>query len=245
MTSVHTVLGAGGAVGEQLVGALADAGLRVRAVTRRPEALGPQAESVTADVGTGDGARRAVQGSHVVYVCVQPAYTRWVEEFPPLVATIADAAADAGARLVLLDNLYGYGPSAAPMSEQTPQKATSRKGRVRAHIARDLLARCARGELAVTIARASDFVGPRGTSLPNVLVVEPVADGKRAGGSGGSTSRTASASPPTSPGSWPYWESPTRPSAASGTCPCRAHRLAGTSSSWPTASAGSTPARGW
>jgi nucleoside-diphosphate-sugar epimerase len=134
---------------------------------------------VTADVATADGARRAVDGAATVYLCAQPAYTRGAQEFPALAATVADATARAGARLVLLDNLYGYGPVEGAMTEATPQAATTRKGRVRAAIAQDLLARHGRGDLEVAVGRASDFVGPRGQSLPNVLALEPVAKGKR------------------------------------------------------------------
>ena len=179
MSSFHTVLGAAGTIGQELVHALVDAGVPVRAVTRRAQAPRAEVESVAADVATAGGARQAIEGSHTVYVCVQPAYTRWVQEFPPLVATIADAAAASGARLVMLDNLYGYGHATGSLTEQTPQDATSRKGRARAEIARDLLARSSRGELAVSIARASDFIGPRGLSLPNVLALQPIAAGKK------------------------------------------------------------------
>lgn len=179
MPQTHTVLGAAGTIGAELVPVLTELGLPVRAVTRRPRAAPAGVEVVVADVATREGARRAVGGSHTVYVCVQPAYTRWVPEFEPLVATIADAAAAAGARLVLLDNLYGYGPTRGPLTETTPQTATSRKGGVRARIARDLLSRHERGELAVAIGRAADFVGPGATSMPNVLVIDPVAAGRK------------------------------------------------------------------
>jgi len=179
MSTIHTVLGAAGTIGQQLVPVLAELGVPVRAVTRGPSAPRPGVDPVVADVTTVEGARRAVEGSHTVYVCVQPAYTRWVEEFPALVGTIADAATAAGSRLVMLDNLYGYGSTMQRLTEQTPQDATSRKGRVRAGIARDLLARSARGELEVSIGRAADFVGPTGTSVPNLLTVQPVAAGKK------------------------------------------------------------------
>jgi len=179
MTTIHTVLGAAGTIGGELVPVLVDMGVPVRAVTRRPWTPVAGVEAVVADVATADGARRAVEGSHTVYVCVQPAYTRWVEEFPALVATIADAASAAGARLVVLDNLYGYGDTTQPLTERTPQDAASRKGRVRAAITRDLLARSARGELDVSIGRAADFVGPTGTSVPNLLTLQPVAAGKK------------------------------------------------------------------
>lgn len=179
MSELHVVLGAAGAVGSLLVAELRTGGSPVRAVHRRPLPDPPGVERLVADVADPDGAAAAVAGATVVYVCVQPAYTRWVPEFPPLVRTIADAAARAGARLVMLDNLYGYGPVDGPMTEELPLVATTRKGRVRAAIAEDLLARHARGDLAVTLGRASDFVGPTGTSLPNLLALAPAAAGKR------------------------------------------------------------------
>jgi nucleoside-diphosphate-sugar epimerase len=178
MAGMHVVLGAAGATGELLVPHLVSLGLPVRAVHRRPQPERPGAENVLADVSTTEGAARAVAGAAVVYVLVQPAYTRWEQEFPPLAATIADATTDAGARLVLLDNLYGFGRVNGPIREDEPQRATTRKGLVRARIAADLLARHARGDLAVAIGRASDYIGPRGTSIPNVLALQPAAKGR-------------------------------------------------------------------
>ncbi len=178
---VHAVLGAAGTVGGELVLALNAIGVPVRAVQRRAgPAPAPGVEHVVADVGTPNGAAAAVAGAAAVYVCVQPPYHRWPQQFPALVAAIADAAGRVGARLVLLDNLYGYGPVTGAMTEVTPLEATSRKGRTRAAIAQDLLARHARGEVSVVLGRASDFVGARGVSAPNKLVLEPVAAGRKA-----------------------------------------------------------------
>jgi nucleoside-diphosphate-sugar epimerase len=179
MNDVHVVLGAAGATGEPLVARLVALGLPVRAVHRRALPERPGVENVVADVSTPQGARRALEGAATAYVVVQPAYTRWVQEFPGLVSVIADAAVRAGARLVFLDNLYGYGHVAGPIHEALPQTATTRKGKVRAAIAADLLARHARGDLAVAIGRASDYIGPRGASLPNNLTLQPVAGGRR------------------------------------------------------------------
>lgn len=179
MSDLHVVLGAAGAVGSLLVTELRSTGTPVRAVHRRPLAEQPGVENVLADVADPAGAAAAVAGAAVVYVCVQPAYTRWLPEFPPLVHTIADAATRAGARLVMLDNLYGYGPIDAPMTEDRPLVASTRKGRVRAAIAEDLLSRHVRGDLAVTLGRASDYVGPAGASIPNLLTLAPAATGKR------------------------------------------------------------------
>ena len=182
MSDLHVVLGSAGAVGSLLVAELARAGRPVRAVQRRPAVGAAEPSGVelrVADVGDPAGAAEAVAGAAVVYVCVQPAYTRWTTEFVPLVRTIADAATRAGARLVMLDNLYGYGPVTGPMTEDLPLVATTRKGRARAAIATDLLARHARGDLAVTLGRASDFVGPTGVSIPNLLLLDRAATGRR------------------------------------------------------------------
>ena len=223
-----------------LVLLLVDQGLPVRAVHRGALPDRPGVENVVADVSTPEGARRAIEGAEVAYAVVQPAYTRWVQEFPGLMSVIADAAARAGARVVFLDNLYGYGPVSGPIHEGLPQSATTRKGAVRAAVAADLLARHQRGNLAVTIGRASDYIGPRGTSLPNALVLDPVAKRRKGRSVGGSTERTASATPLTSPHIWSSSGLTRRRSGAPGTCPSSAPRPAASSSGWHTGSAAST-----
>jgi nucleoside-diphosphate-sugar epimerase len=93
---------------------------------------------------------------------------------------IADACAAAGARLVLADNLYMYGPVTGPISEETQQHPSSHKGRVRRAMADELLGRNRAGDLEVTIGRASDYYGPGGRdSTPGVLVFAALAKGRR------------------------------------------------------------------
>jgi nucleoside-diphosphate-sugar epimerase len=104
-----------------------------------------------------------VTGADVVFHAAQPPYTQW-SEFPALTDGVAAAVASAGARLVLVDNLYMYGPVAAPMTENLPYAATDTKGRIRAAMARSLLERHRTGDLDVVLGRASDYYGPRGVS---------------------------------------------------------------------------------
>jgi nucleoside-diphosphate-sugar epimerase len=121
-----------------------------------------------------------VQGAAVVFHCAQPAYHRWASEFPSMTRAIADACADAGARLVLADNLYMYGPVSGPISEETSQQPRSRKGVVRQAMAAELLERHAAGDLEVVVGRASDYYGPGGRdSTPGVLVFGALARGRR------------------------------------------------------------------
>jgi nucleoside-diphosphate-sugar epimerase len=162
MTTV--VLGAAGAIGSHVVDALVARGRPVRAVTRAAAPARADVESATADLRDPVQLRAALAGATAVVHAAQPAYTRWAVEFPALTSAIADAAAAAGARLVLADNLYSYGPVDGALTEDLPDAATDTKGLVRARMARELLARHDRGELEVVIGRASDYYGPRGVN---------------------------------------------------------------------------------
>lgn len=162
---LQVVLGASGGTGRAIVDELVRQGRRVRAVSRSP--IGdPRAglEHVRADLMDPAAAVRAIDGASVVYHAAQPPYDRWPGNFERLNASVADAAAAAGARLVFTDNLYMYGPGSSPMRETTPQRAVDRKGALRRRLAADLLARHDRGQLEVAIGRSSDYFGPNGTN---------------------------------------------------------------------------------
>ncbi|MCO1659793.1 NAD-dependent epimerase/dehydratase family protein [Pseudonocardia humida] len=161
VSDLHVVLGATGGIGRALVRELAAQGRRVRAVSRRLGTdLPPGVEAVAADVSTADGSRAACAGAAVVHHCAQPAYHRWTQDFPALNEAALIGAAAAGAKLVLADNLYAYAPPTGPLTEDTPQQPTSRKGAVRLRLADQLLDAHRRGTLRVAIGRASDYYGP-------------------------------------------------------------------------------------
>ncbi len=168
---LNVVLGAGGGTGGAIVRELVGQGRRVRAVTRGGRAaasygtLPPASfEDVAADVTEREQLRRALEGADVVYHCAQPAYTRWPQEFPAMTRTIREVTADAGAKLVFADNLYMYGPVDGPLSEKTPPAAQTKKGKVRAAMAEELLAAHRDGTLRVVIGRSSDYFGPGGVT---------------------------------------------------------------------------------
>lgn len=154
MNDVHVVLGSG-QVGPRLATVLEARGHRVRTVRRSPGA------DVQADLSDRAAAIRACEGASVIYDCTNPAgYGTWETTLPPLKRGIRAAAAETGAFLVSLDNLYCYGQSDAPITEETPMRPCSAKGKLRAELADELLSANARGEVRATIARASDFFGP-------------------------------------------------------------------------------------
>ncbi len=101
-------------------------------------------------------------GADVVYFCLNaPDYARWPEQFPPLQRAVVTAAERAGARLVVLDNLYAYGPPHdRDLVETMAVDPTSEKASTRAAMTAELLALHAAGRLEVAIGRASDYFGP-------------------------------------------------------------------------------------
>ncbi len=178
-TSTHVVLGASGAAGSAILAALVEGGHSARGVNR--SGPGPNAPSGvdwrTADARSLEELRVALEGAEVVYMAAQPPYHRWPQEFPPMMERVVAAAEAAGVRrLVMVDNLYAYGPGTSPMSEDSPQNATDRKGRTRAAMADSLLAVDAAGRLEVVIGRASDYFGPDAeNSGITALAIEPTA----------------------------------------------------------------------
>jgi nucleoside-diphosphate-sugar epimerase len=171
MSGLRVVLGSGG-IGGAVVGELLVRGYEVRAVSRHGGDAGPKdVEHAALDVSTPAGAAAACEEASAVYHCVQPPYHRWAEELPPINRAIAAAAASQGAKLVLADNLYMYGPIAGPISETSPQQPSSKKGRLRKEAADALLREHDAGRLRLTIGRAADYFGPGGR---NSIAGEPV-----------------------------------------------------------------------
>ena len=136
----HVVFGTG-QVGRVLAAVLAGQGLSVRVVSRhRPPELADGIDWREADATDLDAAADAAKGASVVYQCVNAPYTQWPELFPPLQRGVLTAAERAGALLVALENLYGYGPTGGrPMTEDLPLAATTVKGRTRAAMTAELL----------------------------------------------------------------------------------------------------------
>jgi nucleoside-diphosphate-sugar epimerase len=74
------------------------------------------------------------------------------------------AAASAGARVVMLDNVYLLGrPNGQRLSEQSPIAPCSKKGEIRAREWQEWLAAHHKGDVRLVCGRASDFYGPGAT----------------------------------------------------------------------------------
>jgi len=176
---MQTILGAGGAIGTELLNELLRARRPVRLVARNPKPVAG-AQTLSADLSSLDQAVRAVAGSSVVHLVVGLKYDSgvWRELWPRIMGNAIEACKRANAKLVFFDNVYMYGKVDGRMTEETPFNPCSRKGEVRARIATALLDEIRAGRLTALIARAADFYGPKvRTSVPNLLVLDKLAKG--------------------------------------------------------------------
>jgi len=159
---IHVVLGVSGGAGNAIARALDDAGLQTRGVNRSGEADVPATVDVAAaDITRSGDLDLVLNGAAVVYMAAQPAYHRWPQEFPTMLDGVIAAAARHHVKLVMVDNLYAYGPGHETLSETSQFAATDKKGRVRRRMVEMILEAHASGRIRATIGQASDYFGPR------------------------------------------------------------------------------------
>ena len=175
---MQTILGAGGAIGTELVRELAQMREPVRLVGRHPRSAPGATEVVAADISSLDQTISAVSGSNVVYLLVGLKYDIgvWRELWPRIMSNAIEACKRASAKLIFFDNVYLYGKVGGPMTEDAPANPCSKKGEVRAQIVATLLSEVRAGKLNAMIARSADFYGPRvRTGVPNILIFDKFA----------------------------------------------------------------------
>ena len=178
-----TILGAGGAISNELVKVLAAGGQPFRLVSRRAVPTADAAEVVAADLTDQEQTVQAVAGSSVVYLLAGLKYDHklWAETWPRVMANTIEACKRAGAKLIFFDNVYMYGRVNGAMTEETGFNPCSKKGEVRAKIATALMDEWKAGSLTAMIARSADFYGPSASNgMANAMVFEPLKKGKKA-----------------------------------------------------------------
>jgi nucleoside-diphosphate-sugar epimerase len=174
--SIHTILGAGGVIADTLARELIDHRLPVRLVSRNPTPKFEGATTLPADLTDPAQTFRAIEGSAVAYLCVglPYRYSTWRAQWPPIIDNTIEACKRTGTRLIFFDNVYMYGKTEGPMTEETPYDPSSRKGDLRARLATQLMSEVRKGNITAMIARAADFYGPGAgkTSIPDILVFQ-------------------------------------------------------------------------
>ncbi len=159
---MQVILGAGGTISKELVPHLRPYVDRLRLVSRSPRAYAPDDDVFPCDIANEKCCLEAVKKAEVVYLTVGLPYQLqvWQTQWPKIMTNVIKACTQEGAKLVFFDNVYMYGLVDGPMTEETPYNPCSRKGEVRALIARQLQEAMAKGEVTALIARSADFYGP-------------------------------------------------------------------------------------
>jgi hypothetical protein len=154
-----TILGAGGAIGNELVKLLSARKQSFRLVGRNPRNVVGATEAISADIADQEQTIRAVAGSSVVHLLVGLKYDHklWAEMWPRIMSNTIESCKRAGAKLVFFDTVYMYGRVSGPMTEQTPFNPCSKKGEIRAKIANSIISEWKSGKRCSDPAHPSKF----------------------------------------------------------------------------------------
>ncbi len=182
---IYTILGAGGTIGEALKQEFIKRALpntTVRMVRRtNSTSNNPLFENISADILDAKSVNDAVRGSDIVFLVAGLPYNikTWQAQWHIVMQNAIDACAEHKAKLIFFDNVYMYGKVNGIMTEETPFNPCSKKGEVRAHIAKMLLDAIANEKVTGMIARAADFYGPNTPlSMFTAMVVDNALKGK-------------------------------------------------------------------
>lgn len=160
---MQVILGSGGAIGIELAKELKKYTSTVRLASRNPQKINDDDKMVTCDLSKLEMVENAVAGCEVAYLVAGLPYRTkvWQYQWPLIMKNVIDACKKHNTKLVFFDNIYMYNPNKlAPMTEQTEFFPSSKKGKVRAQIAKMILDEISSGELEALIARSADFYGP-------------------------------------------------------------------------------------
>jgi nucleoside-diphosphate-sugar epimerase len=182
---MQTILGSGGAIGIELAKSLTEYTTDIKLVSRNPVKVNQEDNLLKADLLIPGEVKKAVKGSEIVYVTVGfPYQTKfWQARWPSFISSVIEACIEEQCKLVFFDNIYMYDPEHLNgMTEETPIRPVSQKGKVRMEVADRILKQVEAGNLRALIARSADFYGPgiKNTSVLTEMVINPLSQKKTA-----------------------------------------------------------------
>ncbi|MFD4354120.1 NAD-dependent epimerase/dehydratase family protein [Nocardia sp. NPDC058518] len=176
--SEYLVIGSG-PVGRAVTSILVEQGHTVTIATR--SGSGPDLPGITlaaADASVREQIEPLARRAEAIFCAVHGSkYSArvWRAELPPIEAALLNIAADRSIPIVFPESMYAFGAPDGPMTETSPQTATSGKSLIRVELLRNREAHAAQ---TISVA-ASDFFGPHATtSHVGSLVVPKVLAGK-------------------------------------------------------------------
>ena len=158
------VLGATGGIGGETGRALTSHGWSIRALYRGqvPSDTPESWEWVKGDALDPASVMNAAKGvDAIVHAVNPPGYRNWATLVLPMIENTISAARASGARILLPGTIYNYGLDAFPvLREDSPQHATTHKGKIRIALEERLEQAATRGVRSL-IVRFGDFFGPK------------------------------------------------------------------------------------
>jgi nucleoside-diphosphate-sugar epimerase len=177
------ILGARGRFGQAAARAFAQAGWTVHAQLR-PGAAAPQIAGVQwLHAHPSDTATLAMhaEGADVVVQALSPQYTHkaWRVEIPRLTSASIDVARALGATLMLPASVYNFGEAMPTvLREDTPQQATTFKGRMRIASEEQIREATRDGRMKAVVIRGGDFFGSGTGSWLDLVMAKGLKAGK-------------------------------------------------------------------
>jgi len=172
MTKI-AILGANGRLGRVVGKAFIDAGFDVRAVTRTGKVPAELrgATAVAGDAMDRQSLIRATQGVDIIFNGLNPIYTDWGKCLPMAENVMAACRAN-GALHLFPGTVYNYGsPMPEVITEATPFRPTTEKGRIRCAMEELFRGEADAGGVRTIVLRAGDFFGGTGSGSWFDLVV--------------------------------------------------------------------------
>ena len=159
MSKTVVILGAKGRFGRNAVEAFHNAGWHVIATGRKlNESMFPHGTEIRhCDLTDRDSTIAACVDADVIIHAAHPLYTEWEKFTSTYTSNVIAAARHCQATIMIPGNVYNYG-AAMPdvLKEETPQRPTSRKGRIRVEMEKTF-AKEAKNGVQTIILRAGDF----------------------------------------------------------------------------------------
>ena len=158
MTQTVLILGGSGRAGSHAADAFWNAGWTVRLYKR------------------GTDMTTAALGADVILNGLNPPnYHNWAEIIPAITAQVITAAKASGASVILPASIYNFGDQPGTFDENTPQRATTRKGQIR--IAQEQSYR--NSGVQTILLRAGNFIDPTGNGdVMSVGLMRDIGKGK-------------------------------------------------------------------
>jgi nucleoside-diphosphate-sugar epimerase len=181
---MQTILGSGGAIGNDLAKELRQFTDSIRLVSRNPKKVNETDTLMPIDVFDLSKIDTTIEGSEVVYVTIGFEYKTkvWKQIWVPFIQQVIISCKKHKAKLVFFDNVYMYAKAAIPfMTENSPLNPPSVKGGIRKQVRDMIMNEVNSGSLTALIARSADFYGPRNkNSALSIMVVQNLFKGKKA-----------------------------------------------------------------